>query len=43
MHALLAGDERGHCPEQLTDVDAAMTHLEQARWELLSFQSGLSG
>ena len=43
MQALLAGDERGHCPEQLTDVDAATAHLEQARWELLSSQSDLSG
>jgi hypothetical protein len=34
LHNLLAGDERGHVPEQLTELDAAVESLTAARCDL---------
>ncbi len=31
VNVLLAGDEHGHCPQQLADVEAAVTGLTDAR------------
>ena len=31
LHNLLAGDERGHVPEQLIELDAAVESLTTAR------------